>query len=225
MDSTRPFTGLATWPPRSGSAMLVRSSWFRRCSRTCAWPRSARSPATHPRPSFWKGARPRFSGPEPRRSTSATPTSTRGHTRRTDRPRSSCDVYDLRTRCRVVSSRKQPAASRAIHREALTSRAALAAKERVGREARAKGSPERAPLLVSSRAPVSPARRRAGAGGSRRLDDRPWISVRRRSAKSDAFDEIEVLSAASEPEHAHQAYAPARVRTVPLLTPPIRACA
>jgi len=56
---------------------------------------------------------------------------------------------------------------------------------------------------------VSPIERFSQAGDPVRTADRPKTSVRRSPAKGPAFDEIEVLSAASEPEIDVTAFAPA----------------
>jgi len=56
----------------------------------------------------------------------------------------------------------------------------------------------RAPLLAMTRAPVSPIARFSRAGDPAKTADRPKTSVRRYPAKGAAFDEIEVLSTASE---------------------------
>lgn len=152
--------------------------------------------------------------------------STRGHTRRTNRPRPSCGV-DFRMRCRVVSLRKRAAASRAIHRRALTRRAPLEARivwaERPERRARAMAS--------------APPRSDALEHPSHRFDDsegleKPSASRTGRRSQSSAAPRRATPSMRSRcfpplrnPSTRSRLAPHAHARTVSLFTPPIRAYA
>ena len=90
-------------------------------------------------------------------------------------------------------------ASRACPREALTSRAALRRRrpawaERLEARARTSELPSSSPLEHPGHQPLRCGR----IGDSSRSEKRPKTSVRRRPAKSDALEEIEVLSTAPE---------------------------
>jgi len=122
------------------------------------------------------------------------------------------------SRCRVVRSPKQPAASHAVPcpafvvvwlRHDFSPYKLLAQLSPRAPRGPSKGLAEASsPPRCSSRAPELPTDRFEGAGGSLRCDSRPETLVRRRPAKGDAFGKVEVLFTGSESEIAVKAHAP-----------------